>query len=255
MSHLLRTRTRSYEAFRDSLPTNLLGLDRSMLEQVTRRVRLRRGQTIGGPGEPCAELFLIHSGQILTRSEQLAGIQAINILGPGELFGEKALFAPGVWDGSATALADGEAFALAAVNIPRLAIHYPNCVTELLALLGQRISRAESLASIRAAGNASDRMLQFLREMAVRFGEPFGDEIWLPLRLTQSEFAEILGLARETVVRIQSQLVEQGMIRRDSRRGYWLRQAGRQSIPAQPSTRTRPDTEIGTRISGHFDSR
>jgi CRP/FNR family cyclic AMP-dependent transcriptional regulator len=227
MSHRLTSLIEQNQTpFRGSLPTTLLGLDRATLEEVTRRVRLKRGHAFGGRGKPCTELYVITSGQVLTRHELPSGRQALNVLGPGELFGEQALLSAGVWQGSALALADGEALALSVANIPRLALYYPAAVTGLLALVAERVARAEALGGIRAADHAPERMLQFLEEMAGKFGEPFGEETWLPLRLTQSEFAEILGMARETVVRVQSRLEADGLMRRDGRRGFWLRERG-----------------------------
>ncbi len=203
-----------------STPAAMLGLDRATLEEVTRLVRLSRGMALP-PAD--AELYLIESGQVLVRRELPSGRQALDLLGPGDLFGEGALSESPAPAETALVLANGAARALPVANIPRLAVYYPASIFRLLSLLGARVARAESLGAIRTVDQAADRLLEFLREMGRRFGDPYGEETWVPLQLTQSDLAEILGLARETVVRVQSRLEAEGKVRREGRRGFWLR--------------------------------
>jgi CRP-like cAMP-binding protein len=70
--------------------------------------------------------------------------------------------------------------------------------------------------------DAKTRLIELLRAMAHQYGEAEGDEIWMPLPLTQAELGQMIGLARETVARMLAQLEREGVLRREGRKGLWL---------------------------------
>jgi CRP/FNR family transcriptional regulator len=204
-----------------------LGLDPRVLADVAARIPVRRGSVLGGGAEADGRIFLVLRGQVLLR-ERASG-RALHLLGPGEMFGEAALVGSDARPTTGTALTDCEIYSLPAAVVPRLAERYPQFTVRLLALIGQRLTRADRKLQLTGIDSAPQRLLALLGILAEQHGEPCGSETWLPLPVTQAELGELAGLVRETVVRSLAQLEADGEIRREGRRGLWLRNGERVS--------------------------
>ncbi|HEU4753133.1 MAG TPA: Crp/Fnr family transcriptional regulator, partial [Armatimonadota bacterium] len=144
------------------------------------------------------------------------------LLGPGDLFGESSLQPSRAWKVSARAVTDGSAHVLPASNLPRLAQHYPELMAQIVALLSARLERALERMDLIQTDSARERILGLLSLMAEYHGQVQGNEVWIPLTLTQAELGEMVGLARETVARTMNSLEAEGLVRRANRRGLWL---------------------------------
>jgi len=118
------------------------------------------------------------------------------------------------------AVTDGSAYVLPSAQVPRLAQFYPQLITQLLRLISARLEQAHRRLDLFATTSARERVLGLLRVMAGSRGEPHGEELWLPLPLTQAELGGLLGLTRETVARVTADLEAEGIIRHVPRRGF-----------------------------------
>jgi CRP-like cAMP-binding protein len=145
------------------------------------------------------------------------------LLGPGDLFGEAAISHGSAAHSQAVAVTDGEMLAFPAAVVPMLAQRFPHFASCLLGLMSARLAAADRRLRVAAIDSAPQRLLALLHTLAEHLGEPCGEEIWLPLQLTQTELADLACLVRETVVRALAHLEAEGEIRRDGRRGLWLR--------------------------------
>jgi len=204
-----------------TLPPNI---DLRPLEEISPRRHLEKGRLIGVQGQTSDSLYIIDSGQVLlSRSGKDGSDYALYLLGPGQLFGEGSLQPERVWMVSARAMTDGQVYVVNAQLLPRLFQHYPELSRHILTLLSHRLERSHRRLDVHNILDARSRLLELLHTIADHLGEAAGEEIWMPLPVTQAELGQMIGLARETVARILAQLVREGSIRRDGRRGLWLR--------------------------------
>jgi len=209
-----------------------LDLDARPLSDLAPRVPFWKGTVLGTQGQPCEHLYIIAEGQVLLSRRNPAGDDhALYLLGPGDLFGEGALRPESRWLATARAVTDGAAHLLRASQIPQLAQYYPQLTAHILQLLSGRLERAHRRLDLIGTPSARDRVLGLLRVMANGSGHDEEQGVWLPLQLTQSELAGMVGLARETVARALAELEAEGAIRREGRKGLWLRS------PATPPAR------------------
>lgn len=201
-----------------------LRIDLSALNELAARRAFWKGRLIGVQGQPCESLHIISEGQVLLSRQTPEGEDyALYLLGPGQMFGEGSLHPDGCWLASARAVTDGLVHVLPASHLPRLFQYHPQLADHVLTLLSLRLERAHRRLDVTNVHSARERLLGLLRAMSDYHGEPQGGEIWLPLGLTQSELGDMVGLARETVARVIADLEEEGLIRREGRRGMWLR--------------------------------
>lgn len=186
-------------------------------------VSLRKGQEIGRQGERCSHLYVVAHGQIvLTRRNEEGEPHTLCILGPNELLGEDSLVPGQVWQVNARALTAAGVHALPASQLPRFFQYFPKMTANLLALLAGRVQNEIQRKELLLSDCARERVLGFFRLMARREAQA-GEYAPVGIRLTQSQIAEMLGLARETVVRTMADLERDGLVQRDPERRLWVR--------------------------------
>lgn len=199
-------------------------MDLSPLGDLAARRAFWKGRLIGVQGQPCDGLHVISEGQVLLSRRNADGEDyALYLLGGGQLFGEGSLHPSGCWLATTRAVTDGILYVLPSSQLPRLFQYHPQLADHVLTLLSLRLERAHRRLDVTNVHSARERLLGLLRVMSDYQGEPQGGEIWLPLGLTQTELGDMVGLARETVARVIADLEAEGLVRREGRRGLWLR--------------------------------
>ena len=198
-------------------------IDLSPLEELAPRRAFFKGRLIGVQGQQADSLHIIIEGQVLLcRCDDEGEDYALYLIGPGEVFGEGSLYTGRRWIVSARAMTDGQAYVLPAQLLPRLFQHYPELARHVLYLLSARLERAHRRLDVTRLSDARARLHGLLWALAAHHGEQDGSEVWMPLPVTQTELGQMIGLARETVARIFTQLERDGIIRREGRKGLWL---------------------------------
>ncbi len=201
----------------------LTELESGSLAELAPRVPFWKGMQLGLQGQPCEHLYIIARGQVLlSRKNANADSYAMYLLGPGDLFGEGSLQPDRRWLVTARAVTDGAVHMLPAAHLPRLAQYYPQLTAHIVRLLSERLERAHQRADVVRTSGARDQVLALLRALAGYHGQRQGDEIWVPVTITQEELGEMIGVSRETVARAISDLESQGYLRHRRRRGFWL---------------------------------
>lgn len=202
-------------------------LDDSLLEEIAVRRPFFQGRLIAVQGQRSEGLCLVGEGQVLLSRRNEAGEDyALFLLGPGDMFGAGAVRPEGRWLVTARGVTDGFLYVLAPANLPRLFEFYPHLGVHFLRLLSVSLERAYRRHDVAQNNVARERLFKLLSLLAEYHGQPKDEEIWLPLHLNQTELGEMVSLARETVARALAELEEEGRIRREGRKGLWVRLAG-----------------------------
>ena len=157
-------------------------------------------ETIVTKGDPANEFFVLLRGRAKVTAQDSEGADtAINVMGPGEVFGEI-----GVLDGqprSATvttleecemALVDKRAFHALLAASPPVAI-------KLLAVLAGRIRELTIRVEDRAFLDVPARLAKQLIWLAGNHGADSGARVRIDLKLSQQELGDFIGATRESV--------------------------------------------------------
>jgi CRP/FNR family transcriptional regulator len=180
---------------------------------------LPKRATFFDQGDAKKIVFLIKTGRVRIARNTTDGKEVtVAILGPGDMFGEDALFGGGERTTVATCMEEtlickahaDDLFALLAGN-SALALNVAQ-------MLNDRLSDASATIEDLAYAKISDRLVNLFERLATEHGRTTGDGTLLDLRLTHQDIASIIGSTRETVSLEMSQLVRAGQIKQEG--GY-----------------------------------
>ncbi len=181
-------------------------------------VDLSRGSSLFEEGDQGDQLYFLISGKIkLGRRVPDGRENLLAVLGPGEIFGEMALFDPSPRTATATAVSETRLVGLKHENLKELLQTRPEVAMQLLQALARRLRRTnESLADL-VFSDVPGRVAKALLDLADRFGRPAPDGVLVPHELTQEELAQLVGASRETVNKALAEFVQRGWLRLEAR--------------------------------------
>lgn len=182
---------------------------RAEIESRTRTLRFADGQIIQQRGDDSDGFWLIEQGMVVAGQFLAKGeFRAVVVLGPGDSYGELAMFAqrPRVVD----AISRGESlvrFIPAGLFLESLA-RYPASGRALLGALSVQVQELINLVVDMRRGNSTARLALLLAKMAEGIDPGEG------LPITQQELAELLGVTRPTANSALRELEAAGLVER-----------------------------------------
>ena len=163
--------------------------------QIARRRVFGRREVVFHRGDPADTLHLVHSGRYAVRiNTPLGDTVMLNLLGPGETFGEIALLddtAPR--SATVVAVEKGETRAIHKLDFDALRARHPAVADILATALALRVRRLSELLVEAHYESADTRVLRRVAELADNGGE---------VPLTQEELSNLAGTSRATVNRV-----------------------------------------------------
>lgn len=186
------------------------GLDERELRSACRRRRYARGVTIFHEGDPAGALHLLDRGHVAVRLTTLLGdVSIIDVLHPGDTFGEHALIHGGGDRGaSITAIDDVETLTLDVASFSALRVDTPAVDRFLLIVLSHRLQQTNAQLLEARYLAAEHRLYRCLHRLAEQFDAMQGGTI----PLTQSDVASMAGVTRSTANRLLREAAHDGVI-------------------------------------------
>jgi CRP/FNR family cyclic AMP-dependent transcriptional regulator len=167
----------------------------------------------GDPGDTC---YILRSGGARVVRQHADG-RAITLtnLGPGEIFGELAMFDGEVRSATVEAIDDVQAIAILAGDLKRLLNDHPEIAVKLLGALAERLRETNARISRQSFQKVSSRVAGVLVELvetgtrAGRAAPPAGEVV---VRSTQADLAQLAGTSREAASRFLATLQRAGVL-------------------------------------------
>ena len=182
------------------------------LLHVARRRTFRRGEVVFHQHDPGDSLHLIVKGRFAIRAVTPLGEHAtVAIRGPGDVFGEMALFSDeDRRSATVEALEDAETFAVYEGDFTKLCREHPE-VSELLIRLLVNSLRAMNTRLLEALYvPAERRILARINELCDVY-QP-GSDGYVDIPLSQDELAELAGTSRATVNVVLGEAQRRGLV-------------------------------------------
>lgn len=184
------------------------------LAQRMRRRRFRRNEVIFHQGDLADSLQVVVSGAVKIVLPSPEGDEAIiTSLRPGEFFGELALLDGAPRSTTATALELTETLTLPRDDFLRQLAADPRLVQALLHALAEELRRltghVEELHFLDLAGRLAMRLARLARDA---HPDHVRGEVTLDWPFTQSDLAAMVGGTRQSVNRLLSDLVDDGVL-------------------------------------------
>lgn len=177
-------------------------------------IDVRRRRTIYRPGEPADALYVITRGWVkLCRIDPSSEREAvIDILPPGAIFGESALYSAGLREKSAIAYASLRLLRMPVEDYRQAMTEHRELYDYTFRLVGQRLAKAERRMANFALDAIPTRLEKLLLELSERYGVRDYNGVLIDLPLPHRELASIVGSTRESVTVRLNAMRREGII-------------------------------------------
>ena len=175
--------------------------------------RFQRGEVVFREGDDSDTCYVVRRGHARATREHSDGRQlTLATFGPGDIFGELAMFDDERRSATVEAVDDLEAVAVLGTDMRRLLREHPDIAVKLVIALGRRLRAAnERLArqSFQTVQSRVAAVLGQLVEQARAEGAPSTDVL---VTATQADLAQLAGSSRESASRFLAVLERAGVI-------------------------------------------
>ena len=149
--------------------------------------------------------YVIAKGRIKVVKHSSSGKEfIIAFFGPGEMFGEVAVFEGKPYPASAQAISASKVLGIKRQNFLDFLATHPQVALRIINILGGRLRDAQGRLKDLAGERVEQRLARILLMLASRMGNT--------LPFTRQELADMAGMTTETAIRLTSQLRERGII-------------------------------------------
>ncbi|MEE8278186.1 MAG: Crp/Fnr family transcriptional regulator [Thermoanaerobaculia bacterium] len=171
------------------------------MNQLLHKRKFPAGKNIMTVDQPGETVYLLLNGSVKIYVDQLDGSEVIlAFLGPGATFGELSLVDSLGRSASVVTLEDCNCLAMDRSSFHRCLKSVPDLSYNLVRLLSQRLRLANEQIQALSTLDVRGRVARQLVAFAEQYGQPAeADGIRIPLRLTQTDVAALVGASRERV--------------------------------------------------------
>jgi CRP/FNR family cyclic AMP-dependent transcriptional regulator len=176
------------------------------------------GRVFFSEGDIGSCLYIIVSGKVKLGCRAPDGRENLfSILGPPDMFGEMCAVDPGPRGCTATAVTSTRAAIVQREVLLSWIAQYPVLRQRLLQILARRLRRTDYDRSDLVFTDVPGRVAKQLLKLSRQFGVEERDATRVTHDLTQEEFAQLVGAARETVNKVLGEFSTRGWIRLEGR--------------------------------------
>jgi CRP-like cAMP-binding protein len=174
-----------------------------------------RGQIIFSEGDDGNGFYVVVAGRVkIFKLSPEGKEQILHIFGPGEPFGEVAVFADQHFPANAEAIEKSRIFFFQRGALVRLIKKNPSLALNILAILSIRLRRFASLIEDLSLKEVPGRLAAYLLYLSEQEERSRN----LELSIKKSQLASLLGTIPETLSRILGKMAGQGLIESDGPR-------------------------------------
>lgn len=177
------------------------------------------GESLYRENESCPFIFILKAGAVkITR--QIANLRGrmghsefiVNVAGPGDLIGARAVLLGASQPESAKVLRRAEVEVFPVQTIERVIKGPPTLLQSLLISLGQSLEMRDREAARNYLASVSERIALCLLQLSDRFGTATDGGIRLGLRLSRNELAQLSGTINESLSRHLTEMKAEGIL-------------------------------------------
>jgi CRP/FNR family transcriptional regulator len=158
-------------------------------------------------------LYVVWMGRVKLVRHSVDGRDVVlDVLGPGRLLGEVAVFEGAPYSQTAQAMEEIAVISIARKDYLDLLRRYPNLALAVINELGRRLRVSNDLVQSLAVDRVERRIARALLRLAMYNGSDTKDGLMIQMRLTRQDLADMTGTTVETAIRVMSRFRKQGWI-------------------------------------------
>ncbi|MGH2874716.1 MAG: Crp/Fnr family transcriptional regulator [Solirubrobacteraceae bacterium] len=187
--------------------------DLARVAEVTVPRGFAAGEMVFREGDAGDSCYVVASGRVRALREHQDG-RAITLatFGPGELFGELALFDDEPRSATIEAIEDTRAIVILGPDMRRLLREHAEIAITLLGTLGRRLRETNERLARQSFQSVQSRVAATLAQLAADAPARGGDAGGVLVHTTQAELAQLAGASRESASRFLAGLERAGVI-------------------------------------------
>lgn len=199
--------TAKSRALRQSLMfSGLTGNELARLARIAAERRFMSGEYVFWEGDPPDWFYVVADGRIRVVKHSPDGKDfIIAFFGPGEMFGEVAVFQDHPYPASAQAATDTTVIGIRRTDFLDFLEKNPRIAISIINVLGGRLREAQARMKALAAERAEQRLARVVLMLYNKLGAS--------LPFTRQEIASMAGTTIETAIRALGRLKESGIIK------------------------------------------
>ncbi|CAB4916242.1 unannotated protein [freshwater metagenome] len=181
--------------------------------EVALRRHFARHEVIFRKGDDSDTCYIVRTGQARAIREHPDGrIITLAHFGPGDIFGELAMFDDEKRSATVDTLEESETIAILGPDMRRLMSRHPDIATKLVVSLGRRLRLANERLARQSFQTVQSRVAIALAELAREAVKAGAAPVDVPIRITQADIAQLAGSSRESASRFIETLQRAGVL-------------------------------------------
>lgn len=190
------------------------GDDRRKLAEISLLVDLARGEALFREGDEPKSFFLVVSGRVKVIKSTPGGRDLIlDLLSPGDPVGAVAVFEGVPYPGTAVALLTTTCLVIRREGFIHLLERNPSLVRGLLSSFSLRLMELTTRLSDLSGAKVEARIARAISNLGEKSGERRAEGLYIPVRLSRQELADLCATTVETTIRVMSRWSKEGIVR------------------------------------------
>jgi CRP-like cAMP-binding protein len=168
------------------------------LSSLAKEKRLVERQMVFWEGDDSNWFYLVSEGKVkIHKTSSTSKDVILSFFGPGEMFGEVAVFENKPYPATAQAITETRLIAINKSDLKLFLLKHPEITMKIVAILSGRLREAQERLRDLAGERVEQRLARLLIRLSIRLG-PI-------LPFTRQEISDMSGTTTETTIRILSQ--------------------------------------------------
>jgi CRP-like cAMP-binding protein len=187
--------------------------DLRRVADVTVPRRFASGEVVFREGDDSDTCYVVHAGHARAIREHPDGRQiTLATFGPGDIFGELAMFDDERRSATVEATDDLEVLGILGGDMRRLLRRHPDMSVKLVIALGRRLRAANERLARQSFQTVQSRVAAVLAQLVEQAQSEGAAERDVPVVATQADLAKLAGSSRESASRFLAVLERAGVI-------------------------------------------
>ncbi len=178
-----------------------------MVAKLVKTRKYRKNMFIFTEGESGEAVYFVKTGKVkISKMVEDGREHVLHIMQEGDIFGEVVLFNGGNYPATSEVIEDAEVGILRNEDLENLMRQNVDIAIDMLKIMSRRLQNASSQIRDLALKDALSRTAGLLLKLSEAFGTETEEGVVINLSLNRQELANMVGLTRETVTRVLSDL-------------------------------------------------
>ena len=187
------------------------GMDESSMEMMDQKSKMKKSskrEVIYFPEEPSNNIYLLKEGKVkISRVSEDGKKMTLQLIGPGEIFGESAILGQDKRENIAEVVEDAVICSINRTMFQEMMANNPKLNLSINKFIGLKIRKIQAHVEDLVFKDAQERVVAFLKRYAKTFGKKMIDGWIVRPFLTHQEIADLTATSRQTVNSILNDLV------------------------------------------------